>query len=90
MEKILILGGAGFIGSNLSKKLADNKKNIVHIVDNFSRRDVKYKIGFNSRAKVKFFRFNIRNSSNLKKIKNDYSYIINLAAIVGVEKVINN
>ncbi len=90
MEKILILGGAGFIGSNLSKKLADNKNNIVHIVDNFSRGDVNYKIGFHSRAKVKFFRFNIRNNSNLKKIKNDYSYIINLAAIVGVEKVINN
>ena len=90
MDKILILGGAGFIGSNLSKKLADNKNNIVHIVDNFSRKDIKYKIGVRSSAKVKFFKINIGNSLNLKKFKNDYSYIINLAAIVGVEKVINN
>ena len=29
-------------------------------------------------------------SLNLKKIRKDYSYVINLAAILGVEKVIKN
>ena len=37
MKKFLILGGAGFIGYNLASKLSKNKKNEVHIVDNFSR-----------------------------------------------------
>ena len=32
MKKILITGGAGFIGSALAKSLTD-KKNIVHIFD---------------------------------------------------------
>jgi UDP-glucose 4-epimerase len=34
MEKILVTGGAGLIGSNLAKKLAKN--NHVIILDNFS------------------------------------------------------
>ena len=33
MKKFLIIGGAGFIGLQLTKKLL--KKNIVHIADNF-------------------------------------------------------
>ena len=34
--KILILGGAGFVGSNLVKKLSEDKNNQVAVIDNLS------------------------------------------------------
>ena len=37
MSKILVTGGAGFIGYHLSKKLAEKKNNEVTIADNFFR-----------------------------------------------------
>ena len=37
MKKILILGGTGFIGYNLSKTLQKDSNNIIHISDNLSR-----------------------------------------------------
>ena len=39
MEKILLVGGAGFIGRHLSGKLASKNKYIVHVIDNLSRKD---------------------------------------------------
>ena len=35
--KYLITGGAGFIGIKLAEELLKNKKNIVYILDNFSK-----------------------------------------------------
>ena len=37
MNKILILGGAGFIGYHLSLELSLNKNNKIVIIDNFKR-----------------------------------------------------
>ncbi len=34
LTKILVTGGSGFIGSCLAEKLAENKNNLVVIVDN--------------------------------------------------------
>ena len=36
MKKILVTGGAGFIGSNLCEKLAEDPNNIVYSLDNYS------------------------------------------------------
>lgn len=35
MKKILVTGGAGFVGSNLCEKLAEDKNNDVHSLDNY-------------------------------------------------------
>ena len=34
LQRILVTGGAGFVGYHLSKKLAD-QGHVVHIIDNF-------------------------------------------------------
>ena len=35
MPKILVTGGAGFVGSHLCEKLASNKENEVYSLDNY-------------------------------------------------------
>lgn len=37
MENILITGGAGFIGYHLAKKLIDENRSHVMVIDDFSR-----------------------------------------------------
>ena len=37
MKKIIVTGGAGFIGTNLSRKLAEDENNEIYILDNLSR-----------------------------------------------------
>jgi nucleoside-diphosphate-sugar epimerase len=82
LSKILITGGAGFIGSNLAKKLLE-LKNEVHICDNFSR------------AKKDEFARKILEHPNASLIEADlsnpdefsnfekYDYVYHLAAING-------
>ena len=37
MKKALIIGGGGFIGSNIAKFLLENREYNVDVIDNFSR-----------------------------------------------------
>ncbi len=87
MNKILVIGGAGFLGLHLSEHLIKLGYK-VDIIDNFSRG--KKDIFLNKLIKSK--NINIINhdlSRNLKKnISKDYSYIYQFAAILGVKKVI--
>jgi UDP-glucose 4-epimerase len=75
MEKILITGGAGYIGSHVAKLLNHNKKEII-VFDNLSIGKKKYvKHGI-------FFKGDLRNKSHLYKIFSKYKIksVIHLAA----------
>ena len=88
MKKILIIGGAGFIGFHLAKKLVGKFK--IDLVDNFSRgaRD-KELIKLVNERNVRLLNMDFLNSYNrFKNIPKDYSYIFHLAAIVGAKNVI--
>ena len=78
MVKVLITGGAGFIGSNLSDFLT-KKKYKVTIIDNLStgnKRNIKNK-------KINFIYSNINNINKLKKIGN-FDVIVHLAAMAEI------
>ncbi len=88
--KILITGGAGFIGSNLAKKLMDRGDKIV-IIDNFNdyydpqlKRD-RIKI-FLKGYKFKLYKGDIRDGKLIEKIFKieRFDKIVHLAAMVGV------
>ena len=86
-KKILITGGAGFIGLHLAKRLLD-KGYQVDLLDNFSRavddKDLKDTL---LHDKVNFYNINLLDSTQLDALGNDYDFIFHLAAIIGVTHV---
>lgn len=85
--KILIVGGAGFIGYHFAKHFSTLGHKVT-IVDNLSRgkMDINLK-KLISDFKINFYKYDLK--KNLKLKNNDFDYIIHLAAILGVSKVIS-
>lgn len=94
--KILITGGAGFIGSATTKKLIDRGDQVV-IIDNFNDyydpklKEDRIKI-FLKGYKFKLYRGDIRDYKLLEKIfkKEKIDKIVHLAAMAGVRNSIKN
>lgn len=84
MKKIVITGGAGFIGSHLAKKLIE-KGFEVHIVDNLSN-GKKENIPENAKVHI----CDIRETAKLERIFKNASIIFHLAALPNVEYSIHN
>jgi UDP-glucose 4-epimerase len=79
MKKILITGGAGFIGSYLANRLVDENYDI-DIVDNQLRGDY-------SRldSKVKIYNIDLTVANELNKLPKNYDWIFHLAAVNGTD-----
>ena len=88
MSKILITGGAGFIGYFITKKLSENKNNSITIIDNLSRCkiDTEFKELLENRN-IQFIQGDLTDQRSLAQLNKDYEYIYHLAAIVGVKNV---
>ncbi|MBI5195847.1 MAG: GDP-mannose 4,6-dehydratase [Nitrospirae bacterium] len=76
-KKVLVTGGAGFIGSNLVDKLAKN--NQVVILDNFSSGKKENIIHHEGSANVEIIKGDIRNKDLLYNITKDTDIIYHLA-----------
>jgi UDP-glucose 4-epimerase len=92
LNKILVIGGAGFIGKNIIEHYAKNKRNKIDVIDNFSRgQNDKFLKKILLNKNIKILKLDLSSSRiNLKNLKNSYDYIYQLAAILGVENVLNN
>ncbi len=86
MSKILVTGGAGFIGFNLAKRLSVDSSNTVHIADNLKRgrTDEEFK-QLLLKPNVKFYNADLTNVDSMKAIWEYYDEVYHLAAIVGVK-----
>lgn len=80
MSKVLITGGAGFIGSNLARSLVD--ENEITVVDDLSMG----KIDNISNINVNFYEHDVRDKTFMHKLllDNQFDYIYFLAAISSV------
>ena len=77
--KILVTGGAGFIGSYLSNKLIDLNHE-VDIVDNQIRGDYS-----RLNKKIKIYNVDLTDFSQLDILPKNYDWIFHLAAINGTD-----
>lgn len=85
MKKLLITGGAGFIGSNLAFHFL-NKKYIVTILDNFSREGSRKNVSWLKKQfpNLRVIDGDLRNSTDVTKAVADKEVIFHLAAQVAV------
>lgn len=88
MEKVLITGGAGFIGLHLAE-IFQKRGFAVDLVDNFSRgaddEALHHLISF---PNVRLFSLDLMQPKITEKLDDDYTYIFHLAAIIGVANVL--
>ena len=86
--KILVTGGAGFIGKHLVNNLLKNGKK-VSILDNFSSSDRKSTLLLKNKG-VKIFEGDITNFDDVSKATKDQEIVIHLAAKISVLESIKN
>jgi CDP-paratose 2-epimerase len=87
-RKVLITGGAGFIGSNLARHLLEDPGTHVRIFDNLSRRGVVHNIDWlrsrSGSARLEIIEADVRDGLAVRQAARDVSEIYHLAAQVAV------
>lgn len=91
MNKILITGGAGFVGSALAEKLIENKSNYVIIVDNLST-GCQSKLPKLPNDNWRFIKCDVNNFNEIAPVMTSYQfdYVFHYAALVGVLRTQEN
>jgi UDP-glucose 4-epimerase len=88
-EKILITGGAGFIGSHLCELLVHNGHSVVAI-DNLTTGRLENIVHLMPMPGFQFVRENITNSQVLDRLTSEADLIVHLAAVVGVKLIVED
>ena len=88
MNKILITGGAGFVGYHTAKTLSKDSNNKITIVDNLIRGQMDLELKkLLDKENVKFINGDITNPQFFYNVGYDFKYIYHFAAIIGVKNV---
>ncbi len=89
MTKILITGGAGFIGSSLAEKLLANSEYLVVLIDNLLTGDLRKIPG---QRNCKFIKCDVNHYQDIAAIMTSYQfdYVFHFAAVVGVKRTLEN
>ena len=86
-RNILLIGGAGFIGSSIAEKLANS--NSITIFDSGLRTALPY-MGLIDNKNVTVVKGDVLDQEKIKKVIPNHDIIVHLAAIAGVRSVITN
>ena len=90
MKKVLVTGGAGFIGSHIVEKLLSLKFNVI-VLDNLSTGRLENLDNF--KKSVDFIKCDLSDYQNLNKFKKKFEkldYVIHLAALADIVPSIEN
>ncbi|CAN5633417.1 NAD-dependent epimerase/dehydratase family protein [soil metagenome] len=88
-RKILVTGGAGFIGSSLADRLARDPENFVVVVDNLLTGSIS-KVPKSIHQNVKFIKADVNFFKDISAIFSSYKfdYVFHYAAVVGVKRTL--
>jgi len=88
-RKILITGGAGFIGSSLTERLARDPDNYIVVVDNLLTGSFS-KVPKSVHQNIKFIKADANNLMDISSIFHAYrfDYVFHYAAVVGVKRTL--
>ncbi len=90
-EKILVTGGAGFIGTHIVQKLLETKDNVhIVILDNFSvgKADSFMPVCTDTK-RLDIVKGDVRDEKILDEVLSGTTTVYHLAAVVGVDRVIS-
>lgn len=90
--KLLITGGAGFIGTNTSLHFAKNKQNQITIVDDFSRPGVEVNASYLNKqiANIQIIKCDVKETQKYISVLKTTDAVIHLAGQTAVTKSIEN
>lgn len=85
-KKTLIIGGAGFIGMNITRELVKKQNYQITIADNFFRGKMDENLSALVKENdIKVISADFTNPSAFLELDSDYDYVYMLASVVGVE-----
>ena len=87
--KILVTGGAGFIGSHLCERLVKDGHSVT-VIDNFSTGQASNLILLEGQPNFELIEGSILDTEILKPLIDNADYVFHLAAAVGVFNIVNN
>jgi len=89
-KKVLLLGGAGFIGLGIAKYLGENKDYDITIADIFSSGQKDDELNeVTSKYSIKLIEGDFANPKKFLLLDKQYDYVYMLASVVGVNRCIN-
>ena len=86
MKKILVTGGAGFIGSHIVDKLIEMKNDVI-VIDNLSS-DAHEQFYYNKLAT--YYKYDIRDFDTILPLFKDIDYVFHLAAESRIQPAIED
>ena len=90
LNRVVITGGAGFIGSNLVKKLLENGTEKILIIDDLSTGKLKNLEDFSDHKSVEIIEKRVEDIDNLNIMFEKVDFCFHLAAGVGVQYIMDN
>ena len=86
--RILVTGGAGFIGSHLVERLLDLKHSVV-VLDDFSTGNASNLSHLIEEGDLRLVHGSVIEQSDIKPLISEVDYVFHLAAAVGVFNIVN-
>ena len=90
LKKVVITGGAGFIGSNLIRKLIEKDIEKILVIDDLSTGNLDNLAEFKNNNLIEFVESRIEDCQNLNSLIEGYDFCFHLAAGVGVQYIMEN
>ena len=90
LKKVVITGGAGFIGSNLIRKLIEKDIKKILVIDDLSTGNMDNISEFKDNNFIEFVESRVEDCQNLNSLIEGYDFCFHLAAGVGVQYIMEN